>query len=52
MYISDFQLQVLIFFQGRERAVWSAIEIASSVGLLGRYANWSGSRASGIMVLI
>ena len=25
-----------------ERAVWSAIEIASSVGLLGRYANWSG----------
>ena len=34
-----------------ERAVWSAIEIASSVDLLDRYANWSGSRVSGIMVL-
>ena len=33
-----------------ERAVWSAIEIASSVDLLGRCANWSGSRVSGIMV--
>ena len=35
-----------------ERAVWSAIEIASSVDLLGRCANWSGSRVSGIMVLM
>jgi hypothetical protein len=34
------------------RAVWIAIEIASSVNLLGRYANWSGSRVSGIMVLM
>ena len=34
------------------RAVLSAIEIASSVDLLGRYANWSGSRVSGIMVLM
>uniref|UniRef100_A0A8C7GG61 Semaphorin-4A n=1 Tax=Oncorhynchus kisutch TaxID=8019 RepID=A0A8C7GG61_ONCKI len=33
-------------------AVWSTIEIASSVDLFGRYANWSGSRFSGIMVLI
>ena len=29
-----------------KRAVWSAIEIAASVDLLGRYANWSGSRVS------
>jgi hypothetical protein len=35
-----------------ERAVWSAIEIASSVDLFGRYANISGSRVSGIMVLM
>ena len=34
-----------------ERAVWTAIEIASSVDLFGRYANWSGSRVSGIMML-
>ena len=27
-----------------EKALWSAIEIASSVDLLGRYANWSESR--------
>ena len=33
-----------------ERAVWSAIEIASSLDLFVRYANWSGSRVSGIMV--
>ena len=26
--------------------MWSAIEIASSVDLLERYANWSGSRVS------
>ena len=32
--------------------MWSAIEIASSVDLFGRYANWSGSRVSGNMVLI
>ena len=32
-----------------ERAVWSAIEIALSVDLFGRYANWSGSMVSGIM---
>ena len=31
--------------------MWSAIEIASSVDLLGCYANWSGSRVSGIMLL-
>ena len=30
----------------------NAIEIASSVDLLGRYANWSGSRVSGMMVLM
>ena len=35
-----------------EMAVWSAIEIASSVDLFGCYANWSGSRVSGIMVLM
>ena len=35
-----------------ERAVWSAIEIASSVDLFGRYANWGGSRVYGIMVLM
>ena len=35
-----------------ERAVWSAIEIASSVDLLGQYANCCGSRVSGIMVLM
>jgi hypothetical protein len=34
-----------------DRAVWSAIEIAPSVDLLGRYMNWSGSRVSVIMVL-
>ena len=33
-----------------ERAVWSAIQIAS-VYLLGPYANWSGFRVSGMMVL-
>ena len=26
--------------------MWSEIEIASSVNLLGRFANWSGSRVS------
>ena len=30
--------------------MWSAIEIAPSVDLLGRYANWSESKVSGIMV--
>ena len=35
-----------------ERAVWSAIEIASSVDLLGQYANWSGSRVSGRVEVI
>ena len=35
-----------------ERAVWSAIEIASSVDVLGQYANWSGSRVSEMMVLM
>ena len=35
-----------------ERAVSSAIEIASSVDLLGRNPNWSGSRLSGMMVLM
>jgi hypothetical protein len=35
-----------------ERAVWGAIELASSVDLLGRFANWSGSRVSGMMVLM
>ena len=29
--------------------MWSAIEIASFVDLLGRYANWSGSRVSRMM---
>ena len=32
--------------------MWSAIEIVSSVDLLGQYANWSGSSVSGIMVLM
>jgi hypothetical protein len=35
-----------------ERAMWFAMEIASSLNLLGRYANWNGSRVSGIMVLM
>ena len=35
-----------------ERAVWSAIEIASSVDQLGWYTNWIGFRVSGIMVLM
>ena len=35
-----------------EREVWSAIEIASSVDLLGQYANWTGSKVSGILVLM
>jgi hypothetical protein len=35
-----------------ERAVLSAIKIASSVDLLGWYANWNGSRVYGIMVLM
>ena len=35
-----------------ERAVWSAIEIASSVDLLVHYANWSEPRVSEIMVLM
>ena len=30
--------------------MWGAIEIVSSVYLLGRYANWIGSSVSGIMV--
>jgi hypothetical protein len=34
-----------------ERAVWCAIEIASSVDLLVEHANWSGSSVPGIMVL-
>ena len=43
----------LVFLLSRwERPVWSAIEMASSVELLGRDANWSGSRVSGIMVLM
>jgi hypothetical protein len=33
-------------------AVWSAIKIASYVDLLGQYGNWSGSRVSGVMVLM
>ena len=35
-----------------ERAVWCAIEIASSGDLLWWYANYSGSRVSGMMVLM
>jgi hypothetical protein len=31
---------------------WSAIEIASSMALLGQNVNWSGSRVSGMMVLM
>ena len=34
-----------------ERAVWRAIEIASSVDLLGRYANLSGSRQVPLVLL-
>lgn len=33
------------------RAVWSAIEISSSIDLLGQYANWSGSRVSEMIAL-
>ena len=33
-----------------ERAVCSVIVFVSSVDLLGRYANWSGSRVSGRML--
>ena len=32
--------------------MWRAIEIASSMHLLGQYANWSGSRVSGIVELM
>ena len=32
--------------------MWSAIEIASSVDMLGQYRNWSGSRVSGMMELM
>ena len=32
--------------------MWSVIEIASSVDLLGQYANWSGSRISEIMLMV
>ena len=35
-----------------ERVVWSAFQIVSPVDLLGQYANWSGSRVLGMMVLI
>ena len=35
-----------------ERAVWRAIEIASSVDLLGRFANWNESRVFGVIVLM
>ena len=38
------------FCLGVKRAVWSAIEIASSVDLLGWYVNWSGFRVSGMRV--
>ena len=44
---------MLVFLLSRwERAVWSAIGIASSVDLLGWHVNWSGSRVSGIIVLM
>jgi hypothetical protein len=33
----------VFLFSWWERAVWCEIEITSSVDLLGRYANWSGS---------
>jgi hypothetical protein len=32
--------------------VWSVIEIASSVDLLGQYENWSGFSVSGRMLLM
>ena len=32
--------------------MWRAIDIAASVDLLVRYANWSGSRVSGMMELM
>ena len=40
------------FVQVVKGQCWSAIEITSSVDLLGRYANWSGSMVSGIMVFM
>ena len=44
---------MLVFLLSRwERAVWSAIEIALSMDLLGWFANWSVSSVSGIMVLM
>ena len=49
---SRIQLQREVFSHRWERAVWSTIEIASSVALFGWYANCSGSRVSGIMVLM
>ena len=45
-------LTLVFLLSSWERAVWNAIEIASSEDLLGRYANWSGSRVSGIMVFV
>ena len=45
-------LTEVFFLSWWERAVGSAIEIASSVDLFEQYANWSGSRVSGIMVLM
>ena len=43
----------LVFLLSRwVRTLWSAIEIVSSVDLLGGYANWSGCRVSGMMVLM
>jgi hypothetical protein len=45
-------LCILFLLSMWERAVWSAIEIVSSVDLLGRYGNWSGSTVSEIMVLM
>jgi hypothetical protein len=43
----------LVFFLRRwVRAVWSAIEIVSSMDLLERFANWSGSRVSRMMELM
>ena len=41
-----------ILFSRWERAVWSVIEIESSVDLFWRYAIWSRSRVSGMMVLM
>ena len=47
--VADEQPSYIVFILFKwERAVWSAIEMASSVDLLQRYVNWSGPRCLGL----